>query len=66
MNNFEEVQKMTEGTIFQFVDGAPWMRVAEGVVDLIPDFPHVRKAIPERWKTYNFKLNTLYRPDTDE
>ncbi len=65
MNNFEEVEAMATGTVFQFEDGAPWVRSDIGVLDLVYFSDYSNRPIPEIWKTYDYKLNILYRPEED-
>jgi len=60
MNNYEEVEAMKLGTVFQFENGAPWLRTDLGVRDLVPMFSDRNSSIPEMWKRYNYKLKILY------
>lgn len=65
MNNYEEVSAMTQGTVFQFEDGAPWLRTEVGVRDLIPAIVDQDRPIPERWKGMNHKITVLYTEEPD-
>jgi hypothetical protein len=67
MDEYTEIEDFPEGTVFQFGSGAPWLRTARGVRDLIPHLADRESEIPAHWEEFrkHNPITILYLPEQE-